>query len=103
VVQLPLRHLIEKIGLIFVFVGGPQQIIPAALVRYIAVMPRRNTVRPQPARELHERAEFHLSVAQHVGIGSSALAVLVEKKAENSLHVFRGKVHGIIRYVYMIA
>ena len=96
VLELLLRELIEKISLILILIGGLQEAVDLPLVRDAAVMARRDIVRAQLLCILLEGAELYFAVAQHVGVGRPARAVLRKEIGKDALHVLARKVDGIV-------
>ena len=91
--QLGLIQQIEEIGMVFVLVGGPHQVVkrPVALHRGI-VAGRDGLGAKLRAGVVEKGAELDLPVAQHIGIGGASRAVLVEEMGEYLVPVLAGEV-----------
>ena len=65
-------------------------------MRDAAVVARRDKVRTQLLCILLEGAEFYFAIAQNVGVGRPARAVLRKKVGKDALHVLARKIDGIV-------
>ncbi len=83
----------EKIALVLVRIaafeeggGAVGEVAPAA------VMPGGDALKPVAESPLEEDAEFHIAVAEHIGVGGNAIAVSVDEVIDDGAAVFPDKV-----------
>ena len=95
--ELRLRHLIEKVGLILVRVRRLQEKMQPVLVQDVAVMPRGDEIGAERLCIVAEGAELYFPVAQHVRVGRPALFVFFEEMRKHPFAVFLCEIDGIIR------
>ena len=96
-------HLIEKIGLILVVVQRGEKHCFFSAAAYVAIMTGCHEVGAQFICVFGKRTELYFTIAQHVGIGRSALCVFVQKVLENPVHVLFGEIDRIIGYAQFSA
>ena len=90
---------VQEIALIFVRIGALEE---SPLVS-LAIVACGEGVGSQCARLIEECFEFDFAVAEDIGIGSAALAALVEKVGENVLPIFLNEVDRIVGNADLLA
>ena len=79
--------LMAAVSLVLVVILSAQKKVSVTVVPYSAVVSRSNEIRAHLSREVCKRTEFNLAVAQHVGVGSTPLFILIQKQPEHIVHI----------------
>src|SRR5262245_872139 len=88
--QLRLGQIKEEVGLIFLRIASPSNVVPPTLVLpHGCVMSRRHPTRPQLLRPLQQGRKFEIAVALHAGVRRGALAISIDKVVDDMLGKLR--------------
>src|SRR5215475_12561309 len=96
--QLVLGQIEEKVGLVFVRIVSPPNVIASPVILpHRRIMPGRYPTCPKLLRPLPQRHKFEMTVALHTGVRGRALTVGIHKVVDNVLRKLGLKVDHIER------
>ena len=96
--QLMLVQLVEEIGLVLVVVFGALQPAAASSTVDAGVVTGRDPLGAECQCVVEKRLELDLAIAQYIGIGRAAGAILSQKVLEHAIPVLGSEVDCVQRY-----
>ena len=103
VIDLRGRDLVQKVGLILIFIGGAHKVGFAVFVLDTAIMSGRDEVGAQLHGAIAEDAEFYFAVTKDVRVGRATFFIFVNEMQKNVVPIFVRKIDRIIRDIEAVA